>query len=454
MPGRAALTQQHDGRQQGGRECVLAGLARQDVTGAASIAAAQAETDESVSPDGFDARLVKESFAPVAVNSELAMEYFYSHLFIASPETRGMFPMGMSQMRDRLFAALARMVWTLDSPVESAAYLSQLGRDHRKYGVQDKHYHAFFTALHETVACLNGTSWTAEADAAWRGALAYAARMMRTAAGADARDNPPWWVGEIVRHDRRGETVAVVTVRPDRPLPYLPGQYLTVQVTRWPRVWRAYSIGNAPRADGLLDLHVRAVPGGLVSTTLVRHAAERDTVLLGPARGAMTAPGNDRDLLCVAGGTGLAPIKAIIESVAAGRAASRGRKITLLAGARRHEDLYDLADLQRLQAVCPGLQIIPVLSGEVASPSGSWIAGALPDVMAGHSLFDNCEAYVCGPEAMVAQVTLLLAAHLPAEQIHYDPPVEQARPVPEQGPARMEALSAKFGHPGPAPYLR
>jgi len=155
MPGRAALTQQHDGRQQGGRECVLAGLARQDVTGAASIAAAQAETDESVSPDGFDARLVKESFAPVAVNSELAMEYFYSHLFIASPETRGMFPMGMSQMRDRLFAALARMVWTLDSPVESAAYLSQLGRDHRKYGVQDKHYHAFFTALHETVACLN-----------------------------------------------------------------------------------------------------------------------------------------------------------------------------------------------------------------------------------------------------------------------------------------------------------
>ena len=42
-----------------------------------------------------------------------------------------------------------------------------------------------------------------------------------------------------------------------------------MQVLRWPRVWRKYSIANAPRADGTLDLHIRAIPGGQVSTTLV-----------------------------------------------------------------------------------------------------------------------------------------------------------------------------------------
>jgi NAD(P)H-flavin reductase/hemoglobin-like flavoprotein len=440
IPGSATITQDSDDGQAAG----LAGMVPQQAAWTETIGA-QAETDSSVSAADFDARLVKESFAAVAVNAALATEYFYSHLFIASPETRGMFPMGMSQMRDRLFAALARIVWSLDSPAESATYLSQLGRDHRKFGVQDKHYQEFFKALHDTVACLNGSSWTPEADAAWQGALAYAARTMRTAATTDARDNPPWWVGEVVRHDRRGDTVAVVTIRPDKPLPFRAGQYLTVQVPRWPRIWRAFSIANAPRTDGLIDLHVRAVPGGMVSNALVRHAVERDTVLLGPARGEMTLPDNDRDLLCVAGGTGLGPIKAIIESVAAGPAPGRARKITLFAGARRREDLYDLADLQRLQAVCSGLKVIPVLSAESVPSGETGVSGMLADVVEGHSLFDNCEAYVCGPEEMVAQVTLLLAAHLPAEQIHYDPPVEQARPAEPAGQAAS---------PGPAPYLR
>ncbi len=95
-------------------------------------------------------------------------------------------------------------------------------------------------------------------------------------------------------------------------------------MTRWPRAWRPYSIANAPRRGGLIELHVRAVPGGLVSNTLVHHSVTGDCVLLGAAAGAMTLADSDRDLLCVAGGTGLAPIKAIIEqalAMAVGRAA-------------------------------------------------------------------------------------------------------------------------------------
>ena len=478
------FTQDGYRRRTGAAADALDGLTRPPAAMADSIAPAQGETDESVSASDFDAFLVKESFQRVMSNAALAMEYFYSHLFTVSPETRGMFPMGMSQIRDRLFAGLATLVWSLDSPEDSRSYLAQLGRDHRKYGVKDRHYDAFFTAMLATAAHFNGADWTAETAAAWQGALAYAARTMRSAAAADARNHPPWWVGEIVSHDRRGDSVAVVTIRPDRPFPYRPGQYLTLQVTRWPRIWRAYSIANAPRSSGLIDLHVRAVPGGMVSTTLVRHAAVGDTVLLGPARGQMQLPGTappggirlstgevrpgdarlregprgdpGRDLLCVAGGTGLAPLKAIVEEVALGRlghGAGQPRRITLFAGARRQRDLYDLPDLQRLQTACPGLQVIPVLSDELAGqPGPAWISGLLPDVVRAHGLFENSEAFICGPEAMVRQTTLLLAAHVPAEQIHHDPlPDDQALPSAAAAPPpadSLTSLSAKFARPG------
>ena len=110
---------------------------------------------------------------------------------------------------------------------------------------------------------------------------------------------------------------------------------MPVQVPRWPRVWRPYSIANAPRADGLIHLHVRAVPGGMVSPDLVRHSTVGDTVLLGPASGGMTAPppGSDGDLRCIAGGTGLAPIKAIVETAVGSRRGDRPRRITLFVGA-------------------------------------------------------------------------------------------------------------------------
>ena len=143
----------------------------------------------------------------------------------------------------------------------------------------------------------------------------------------------------------------------------------------------------------------------MVSTTLVRHAAAGDTVLLGPARGEMT--GRRRaatgDLLCVAGGTGLAPIKAIIEERGrwAAAAAGRPRRITLFAGARRQRGPVRPARPAAAPVACPGLQVIPVLSDELTGPATgpAWIAGCCPDVVRAHGLFENCEAYICGPEA-------------------------------------------------------
>jgi NAD(P)H-flavin reductase len=122
-------------------------------------------------------------------------------------------------------------------------------------------------------------------------------------------------------------------------------------------------------------------------------------------------------MLCVAGGTGLAPIKALIEQALAKPPGSRPRKITLFFGTRQHFDLYDLEDLQLLESACPWLRVIPVLSDE---PGYNGLSGMLPDVVGRSGLFENTEAYICGPAPMVTQTAALLAASIPASQLHHD----------------------------------
>jgi NAD(P)H-flavin reductase/hemoglobin-like flavoprotein len=383
-----------------------------------SQAQRQSEEREPVTAAGLEPRLVKESFARLMHEGPAAMEYFYARLFTATPDWRTLFPTSMTAQRERIFATLARLVWTLDNQPGCAEILGQLGRDHRRFGVSESHYKPFFVALRDTAEHFIGADWTAETASAWQVALDYMSATMRTAAAQDAKTSPPWWIAEIVSHELRSPGVAVIRLRPSDPLPYQAGQYVPVQVTRWPRDWRPYSIAGAPRPGGLIELHVRAIPGGQVSNALVHHSVAGDCVLLGAAGGTMTLADSDRDLLCVAGGTGLAPIKAIIEQALAAPSAGRPRKITLFVGARQHFDLYDLDDLQLLESACPALRVLPVLSDE---PGYNGLVGMLPDVVGGHGLFENTEAYICGPPAMVRMTAALLAASVPPGQIHHDP---------------------------------
>jgi NAD(P)H-flavin reductase/hemoglobin-like flavoprotein len=367
-----------------------------------------------------DARLIKGSFVHVAANAEAAMEHFYSRLFVRYPEIRSMFPHAMREHMDRVFASLTRIVWSIDSPDSLLSYLGELGRGHRKFGVKDRHYELFLTVLLETVRHFNGHYWTDETQVAWEAACSHVSTAMRAAAEQDAAHHPPWWLGEVVQHDQRSQDLAILTIRPDQPLRYTPGQYLAVQVPRWPRVWRNFSIANAPRDNGLIDLHVRAVPGGLVSGSLVHNTGPGDTLLLGQARGAMTASADPgRDLLCVAGGTGLAPLKAIIEAVIGTGRPGKRRKITLFFGARTEEGLYDLADLRVLEWIYPALTVIPVVSDQ---PGYDGIKGMLPEIAARHENVNDADILISGPDRMVARTVALLASRVKPGQIRHDPP--------------------------------
>ena len=362
---------------------------------------------------------IRETFARVADAGDAAAAYFYASLFVSHPGLRDLFPPAMDAQRDRLLRALTRIVESLSTPEEMATYLAQLGRDHRKYGVEPKMYQAVGDALVATLREFAGPAFTRRAEEAWVQTYAAASALMIRAAEEDGAARPAFWPAEVVAHEQCGHGIAVLTVAPDQVLPFAAGQHVTIQSARWPRVWRPYSVACRPRDDGLLRFHVKAVPGGWVSNALVRHTAPGDELTIGPALGGMTlAAAGDRDLLCVAGGTGLSPLKAITEQVVRDAAAGCRRRVFLFCGSRCRDELYDLRDLWRLADAYEGLQVTPVTSDD---PAFDGMQGNVGRVAARYLPHRECEAYVAGPERMVRETIRVLAkAGLPRERIHYD----------------------------------
>jgi NAD(P)H-flavin reductase/hemoglobin-like flavoprotein len=361
---------------------------------------------------------IRETFRYVADAGDKAVGFFYGQLFLRQPHLRQLFPPAMDEQRDRLFRALGRIVESLSTPDEMAAYLSQLGRDHRKYQVEPEMYEAVGASLLATLRVFARDTFTSEAQEAWTQVYTAGSSLMIKAAEEDAVRSPASWTAEVVNVDHRTDDIAVLTIAPDQALPFIAGQHLTVQTPRWPRVWRSYSIAGMPRDDGLLTLHVKAVPGGWVSNALVRYTSPGSQLVLGPPLGTMTLErAAGRDLLCVAGGTGLSPVKAIVEQAVRESAVTQ-RRIYLYYGARRRHELYDLPDLWRLADAYSGFELIPVTSDD---PAFDGMQGNVGRVAARYMPHADCEAYVAGPPEMVRETVRVLArAGLERERIHFD----------------------------------
>jgi NAD(P)H-flavin reductase len=311
-------------------------------------------------------------------------------------------------------------------------------------------YEAAGEALIATIRAYAGPAFTPQARDSWTQAYLAASSLMIRAAEEDSIATPACWTAEVIRHEMRHPGVAVLTVAPDVPLPYQAGQHVTLQTPRWPRVWRSYSIACRPREDGLITLHVRAIPGGWVSSALVYHTEPAQELIFGPAMGTMTlAHAGRRDLLCVAGGTGLSPVKAIIEQ-AVRESSLIPRQIFLFYGARTRAELYDLPDLWRLADAYPGLQLTPVTSED---PAFAGMQGNVGRVAARYLPHPDCEAYVAGPPDMVREtVRVLQKAGIPSERIHYDDALLAARRQPAK-PASPAEPPAPGPRPGPVAAL-
>ena len=125
-----------------------------------------------------------------------------------------------------------------------------------------------------------------------------------------------------------------------------------------------------------------------------------------------------RDILCLAGGTGLAPVKAIIEAITRAPGPHRRREIVLYFGARRYQDLYDLAELQQMELAYPWLQVIPAVSDEPTREDVMF--GTVPELAAKATWADR-DIYISGPDAMIIKtVQVLRGRGAPDHLIRYD----------------------------------
>jgi NAD(P)H-flavin reductase/hemoglobin-like flavoprotein len=352
----------------------------------------------------MDIPAMRASFGKAAAHGDQAPLWFYSHLFLTHPETRDMFPVSMARQRDRLFTALGTVLARVDDLDSLVPILQQLGRDHRKFGALAAHYPAVGASLLATLEHFDD-EWDDALAASWTEAYGVIADVMIGAA-EEVADQPPWWAAEVVRHERRTIDVAVLHVRPNAPLEYLPGQSISLETDRRPRLWRWYSPANAPRPDGLLELHVKARDGGPVSSALVRLAQVGDVLRLGPPVGHLALDtGSDRDLLLVAGGTGLAPMKALIDQVAR---QGPPRRVDLFVGARTEDAFYDRADLRRLEQEHGWLTVTSAVSQEKGS---SLEHGDIGDVVLRHGPWTSRDVYVAGNPPMVEDTVTRLHSH-------------------------------------------
>jgi NAD(P)H-flavin reductase/hemoglobin-like flavoprotein len=358
-----------------------------------------------------DIPAMRASFAKAAATGDEAPLYFYSHLFLSHPETRQLFPVSMAHQRDRLFAALGDVMARVDDLDALVPILQQLGRDHRKFGTLAAHYPAVGASLLATLEHFDD-QWSPELAKDWTEAYTLVSEVM-IAAADEAAEDPPWWDADVVGHERRTIDVAVLQVRPRARYDYVAGQSVSLESDLRPKLWRYYSPANAPRPDGLLEIHVKARDGGPVSTALVRRVGTGDVLRLGPPVGHLTlGEESDRDLLLVAGGMGLAPLKALVDQVA-----RKGppRRVDLFVGFRTEDQIYDRADLDRLVRDNPWLTVTYAVSEDKISDLEH---GEIGDVVMRHGPWLSREVCVAGPAVMVEDTVSRLVAHgVPAHRI-------------------------------------
>jgi len=376
----------------------------------------QDSAESGTDPVAIMVRLIRDTWAAVEPKAERVAEFFYATLFSIAPATRDLFPINMQVQRSRLLRALIHVVQMVDRPDDLIPFLRQLGRDHRKFGVVASHYEAVGMALLAGIKQHAGPVWTNEVERAWAEAYTIMARAMLEAAGAD--EGPAWWNGTVVQRERLTRDLAVVRVQPEYPVPYQPGQYLSVETPQRQRMWRYLTPATAPREDGLLEFHIRAVDGGWVSRSIVATSKPGDQWRMGPPMGRLRVDRkSSRSVLMIAGGTGVAPMRSIIEQLAK---YGDNPKVQLFYGGRVRSDLYDLEHLQQITATNPWLTVVPVLEAETKIAAVE--RGTLADVVTRYGAWPEHDVLVSGSPPMVrSTVSRMLVAGTALDHITYDP---------------------------------
>ncbi|MBP1115584.1 FAD-binding oxidoreductase [Rhodococcoides corynebacterioides] len=221
-------------------------------------------------------------------------------------------------------------------------------------------------------------------------------------------------------------------------VPFAAGQSVAVTVPTSPHLPRRYSPALPPSRDGKYEFHIREVPAGWVSPSIVRETREGDIWTLDDPAGDLRVDDTDDDVVMVAGGTGLAPMRALLLGLAR---RPRPPRVRLYVGGRHPRDLYAADMLSLMARSAPWLTVIPVVDEPVDPPyrdeffdaadavrlqtapdSGfaphEYLVGRVGEVVARRGPYLAQRVLVCGSPAMSSFTTrALVTTGTPAENI-------------------------------------
>lgn len=227
--------------------------------------------------------------------------------------------------------------------------------------------------------------------------------------------------GEVIRIETLTPTIRGVWVKLDRPMQFQAGQYVNIELPELAGQSRAFSLASAPQSPDVVELNIRIVPGGQVTTWVHENLAVGGKIkITGPYGRFFVKKSANVPLIFMAGGSGLSSPKSMIEDLLAEGCTL---PMTLVYGQRCREELYYDAEFRALAAKHPNFTYVPALSSEPEGSDWNGARGFVHEAAKAH--FDNDfrghKAYLCGPPAMIeACISTLMQGRLYERDIYME----------------------------------
>ncbi|TXT29926.1 MAG: ferredoxin:oxidoreductase FAD/NAD(P)-binding:oxidoreductase FAD-binding region [Rhodocyclaceae bacterium] len=238
----------------------------------------------------------------------------------------------------------------------------------------------------------------------------------------DSRNLPVQdYEGEVVRIENLTPTIRGIWLKLDRPMDFQAGQYINLEVPAIDGQSRAFSLANSPQSGDVVELNVRIVPGGQVTTWLHENLEVGEKLKLsGPYGRFFVKKSANLPLIFMAGGSGLSSPKSMIEDLLA---EGFDLPMTLVYGQRSREELYYDAEFRALAEKHANFTYVPALSSEPEGSDWTGARGFVHEAAKAHfnNDFRGHKAYLCGPPAMIeACISTLMQGRLFERDIYME----------------------------------
>ena len=211
-------------------------------------------------------------------------------------------------------------------------------------------------------------------------------------------------------------------------LNFTSGQYIQLEAPAYEKIkagtQRAYSIASSPKNKNYFELIIGLVPNGIVTTYIFKYLKEGDNIKIVGSFGDFNRKDTDNDMICVAGGTGMAPIRSIIHDMIEKKIMNR--KIWYFFGAGTLSDLYYIKEFQEIEKEYSNFKFIPTLANPEKNDKWKGETGLVTEALEKYlknkiNKESIKEGYLCGSPGMIdACIKVMTSNGIPEDKIYYD----------------------------------